>query len=258
MAKAKDKKEAATAQAAAPSSTAGEASKSAAASDPVDQFSKAAFAASPAESSDPRAAKSGKRITLKLNQEGTAIDWSTTGPNHKELLTKVASSDVSFQAFLENAMGGAEPTHISDAMVMLSFNTLMFCEALVFAKVGPRVNPVLDYLPTEAAIEACYVSLDEMKPVLPEAKRLAEKYMPNGVFKYQDELVVMQHFGKISLAKFQHCVALAEAIREKERRKGEGGTDPKATAAPQPVTNGHLAAEPVVVFPKPAESVTAL
>jgi hypothetical protein len=58
--------------------------------------------------------------------------------------------------------------------------------------------------------------MEDMKPVMPECKRIMKRYIPTEYLgqEYQDIAIVGQHLMKLSMAKFKACVDLAMEIEK--------------------------------------------
>jgi hypothetical protein len=105
----------------------------------------------------------------------------------------------------------------------------MVVEGLGISWLGPRFAPVLSNLHPLVAIKACTVTLEEIKPVMPAAKRIIKRYVPLEYLgqEYQDLAIVGEHLLKLSAQKFKDCVDLAIQIEQMKRgqaKRANGGT----------------------------------
>lgn len=166
-----------------------------------------------------------KVIKLVTTENGT-IDWESTSSKHTQAFLQAIKDDPN--GILDNIKEEAgrnpdeEPTGIADATVLTLTNAVMVVEAVGVSTIGPRFVPILKNLHPVVAIKACTVSLDELKPIMPAAKRIVKRYIPSEYLgqEYQDIAVVGEHLLKLSAQKFKACVDLAMEI---ERMKHTGG-----------------------------------
>jgi hypothetical protein len=120
-----------------------------------------------------------------------------------------------------------EPEGVADATVLAAANILMVGEGLGISWIGPKFAPVLSNLHPLVSIKACTVTLDEIKPVMPAAKRIIKRYVPLEYLgqEYQDLAIVGEHLLKLSAQKFKDCVDLAmhiEAVKHGQASKANG------------------------------------
>ena len=168
-----------------------------------------------------------KAIKLAMREDGT-IDWENTSQKHtKAFLSAVENDPNGILDNIKEQAGqkvnpDAEPTGIADATVLTLTNAVMVVEAVGITSIGTRFVPVLKNLHPVVAIKACTVSLEELKPVMPAAKRIIKRYIPSEYLgqEYQDIAIVGEHLLKLSAQKFKACVDLAMEI---ERMKASGG-----------------------------------
>ena len=99
----------------------------------------------------------------------------------------------------------------------------MVVEAISISLFGKRFIPVLSNLHPVVAIKACTVSMDEVKPILPAAKRIINRYVPTKYLgqEYQDIAIVGEHLIKLGAAKLKSCVDLAMEIERMKQGKTE-------------------------------------
>lgn len=163
----------------------------------------------------------GKRVSIPLADDGS-FDWDNASDKHKKLFIQAIKADP--QGILQNIQEeAAEPSAesgIADATVVAAANVILAVEAVGFTTIGARAVPVLKNLHPIVAIKACSVTEEEMKPVMPAAKRIIARYIPPDVMKYQDFVVVGEHLMKLSAIKFKACVDLAMEI-ERVKQAGQ-------------------------------------
>lgn len=183
-----------------------------------------------ADSSESVSRKSPKAIKLNLKEDGS-IDWDTTSDKHTSAF--IHAVEVDPNGILDNIKEQAgtsspddEPSGIADATVLTTVNLVMAVEALCISGVGPKFAPPLKNLHPVVAIKACAVSMEELKPVMPAAKRVLKRYVPVEYLgqEYQDLAIVGEHLLKLSVAKFKACVDLA--IEIEKMKMGQTKTGP--------------------------------
>lgn len=197
------------------------------------------------ESSEPKT-RSVKSIKLPLKEDGS-IDWESTSEKHTQAFIDAIKTDpngilenIREEAGASGSVADSEPSGIADATVLAATNAVMIVEALGVCTIGKRFAPVLSNLHPIVAIKACTVTLEEIAPVMPAAKRIIKRYTPAKYLgqEFQDIAIVGEHLLKLSAQKFKACVDLAMEI---ERMK--------ASAAPNKV-NGRsvIDGDPTKVF----------
>lgn len=195
------------------------------------------------ESSDSIPRRTAKTLKLNLKEDGS-IDWESTSDKHTQAFIHAVEIDPN--GILDNIKEQAgtstpddEPSGIADATVLTATNLVMCAEALLITAFGSKIAPPLKNLHPIIAIKACAVSMEELQPVMPAAKRIIKRYVPAEYLgqEYQDLAIVGEHLLKLSVAKFKACVDLALEIEKM-----------KAGAAHKP--NGR-----VIIDATPVESV---
>jgi hypothetical protein len=175
-----------------------------------------------------------KSIKLPVNEDGS-IDWDKASDKHKEAFIEAIKADPNgiLQNIQEEAgkqpSPDAEPEGIADATVLALTNCVMVVEAIGIVGVGPRIGfPVLKNLNPVVAIKACTVTMDDIKPVMPAAKRIIKRYVPTEYLgqEYQDLAIVGEHLLKLSAAKFKACIELSielERMKNGHAKSGPNG-----------------------------------
>ncbi len=185
--------------------------------------------------SESTARRSAKSIKLPLMDDGS-IDWDKASDKHKQAFIDAIKADAN--GILQNIQEEAgqqptssedEPEGIADATVLTAANLVMTVEALGVTALGPKFAPVLKNLHPVVAIKACSVTMEELKPVMPAAKRIIKRYVPTKYLgqEYQDIAIVGEHLLKMSTEKFKKCIELAIEI---ERMKTAGAARPNGQA----------------------------
>lgn len=154
--------------------------------------------------------------------EDGSIDWDSASEKHKQLFIDAIKTDPNgiLQNIQEEAgtksAGGDEPEGIADATVLTAANLVMTVEALGVTAIGPKFAPVLRNLHPVVAIKACSVTMEELKPIMPAAKRIIKRYVPTKYLgqEYQDLAIVGEHLLKMSGEKFKKCIELAMEIEK--------------------------------------------
>jgi hypothetical protein len=164
-----------------------------------------------------------RSIKLPVNEDGS-INWADASDKHKQAFIDAIKADPNgiLQNIQEEAgqqpteSGEENPTGIADASVLAAANGLMIAEALLISGFGHKIAPPLKSLHPVVAIKACAVTMEDMKPVMPECKRIMKRYIPTEYLgqEYQDIAIVGQHLMKLSMAKFKACVDLAMEIEK--------------------------------------------
>lgn len=172
------------------------------------------------ESQESTPRKSSKSMKLNLKEDGS-IDWESTPDKHTQAFIKAVEVDPN--GILDNIKEQAgtstpddEPSGIADATVLTATNLVMVVEALGISTIGTKFAPVLKNLHPVVAIKACAVSMEELKPVMPAAKRVIKRYIPSEYLgqEYQDLTILGEHLVKLSVAKFKACIDLAIEIEK--------------------------------------------
>lgn len=167
-----------------------------------------------------------RSIKLPLKEDGS-IDWENSSDKNTAAFIEAIKIDPN--GILDNIREEAgestpddEPSGIADATVLTAANAVMLVEAIGITTLGAKFVPVLKTLHPVVAIKACSVSLEDMKPVMPAAKRIIKRYVPVEYLgqEYQDLAIVGEHLIKLSAAKFKACIDLAMEI-ERLKREGE-------------------------------------
>lgn len=168
--------------------------------------------------SEVRSSRPAKSIKLPLQEDGS-IDWDNASEKHKQSFIDAIKADPN--GILQNIKEEAgtatpddEPEGIADATVLASINAVMVVEALAITAIGPKFAPPLKNLHPLVAIKACTVTMEEIQPVMPAAKRIIKRYVPLEYLgqEYQDIAIIAEHLLKLSAAKFKACVDLAMEI----------------------------------------------
>lgn len=163
--------------------------------------------------------RSVRNIKLPTNEDGS-INWEACSDKHKQAFIDAIKADPN--GILENIKEEAgqtsspdsEPEGIADATVLAAVNAVMIVEAVGITTIGPRFAPPLKNLHPIVAIKACSVSMEDIQPVMPAAKRIIKRYVPTEYLgqEYQDIAIVGEHLLKLSVEKFKSCVELAMEI----------------------------------------------
>jgi hypothetical protein len=168
--------------------------------------------------------RSVKSIKLPLKEDGS-IDWESTSEKHTQAFIDAIKVDPNgiLQTCREESGGVSSssgddtgPSDIADATVLAGANIVMAANALGVRYIGGRFYPVLKNLHPVVAIKACTVTMDEIKPVMPAAKRIIKRYVPTKYIgpEFQDIAIVGEHLLKLSAAKFKSCIELAMEIEK--------------------------------------------
>lgn len=177
------------------------------------------------ENSEPRS-RSPKSIKLPLTDAGV-IDWENTSEKHTKAFISAIKADpngildnIREEAGASSENPDEEPTGIADASVLTATNVIMVLEAIGITLIGPKFAPVLKKLHPVVAIKACTVSMEEIKPIMPAAKRIMKRYIPVKYLgqEYQDIAICAEHLLKLSGEKFKSCIELAIAIQNVESK----------------------------------------
>jgi hypothetical protein len=160
----------------------------------------------------------GKKLSLPLTEDGS-IDWDSASDKHKKLFIQAIKSDPNgiLQNIQEEATDAPAGSGIADATVVALTNVLFVVEAIGITTLGPKAAPVLANLHPVVAIKACTVTEEEMKPVMPAAKRIIADLLPPEYLEYQDWAIVGEHLVKLSAAKFKACIDLAMEIEQRKQ-----------------------------------------
>lgn len=168
-----------------------------------------------------------KSIKLVMNENGS-IDWDSTSEKNTSAFIEAIKVDPNgiLQNIKEEAGSPStdeEPSGIADATVLTAANALMVVEAIGVSTIGTKFAPVLKNLHPVVAIKACTVSMEEIKPILPAAKRIINRYVPTKYLgaEYQDIAIVGEHLIKLSAQKFKACVDLAMEIERMKHSTAE-------------------------------------
>lgn len=168
-----------------------------------------------------------KSMKLLLNEDGS-IDWENSSEKHKSAFLNAVEIDPN--GILDNIKQQAgtsspddEPSGIADSTVLAATNVVMVVEAVGITTIGARFAPVLKNLHPVVAIKACTVSMDEIRPIMPAAKRIINRYVPTKYLgqEYQDIAIVGEHLLKLSAQKFKDCVALAMEIEKMKHAQAD-------------------------------------
>lgn len=187
------------------------------------------------ESQETETRKYPKSIKLSLKDDGS-IDWDSTSDKHTKAFIKAVEVDPN--GILDNIKEQAgtskpddEPSGIADASVLTAANLVMSVEAIGVSMIGPKFVPVLSNLHPVVALKACSVSMEELKPVMPAAKRIMKRYIPVEYLgqEYQDLAIVGEHLLKLSTAKFKACIDLAMEIEKMKVGQSKSGPNGKVT-----------------------------
>ena len=163
-----------------------------------------------------------KNIKLAMTEDGV-IDWESTSPRHTDAFINAIKNDpngilknIQEEAGKESSEAEDIGSGISDGVVLTCMNVVMITEAVLFSTVGQRFAPVLKNLHPVVAIKACAVEMDDIKPILPAAKRMIKRYVPMEYLdqEYQDIFIVAEHLVALSAVKFKQCIELAQQIEQ--------------------------------------------
>lgn len=173
---------------------------------------RSAFVESGAEEEAPRHVKN---LRLPINPDGT-IDWDSATDKHKKAFIEAIKSDPSgiLQNIQEEAGGEVSGPEIADSTVVALANAIFIVEGIAYAKIGPKIVPVLSNLHVFVAIKACMVTREEMEPIMEPCKRIIARYTPAEYLQYQDWAVIGEHLIRLSAAKFHACIELAQKIEQ--------------------------------------------
>ena len=155
-----------------------------------------------------------KQISLTV-RDGS-IDFSEISDDTKADLISGMIDDPDAKAAFGASAPLPEPTGpiVADSSVLACANALMSIEVLGILTLGKRAVPVLKVLPAPVVVKACFVTREEIEPILEPSKRLIAKYSPAELLQHQDLVVVAEHLLKLGALKFQECVKMAIEVQQ--------------------------------------------